>query len=134
MPCLKMFFVLCASCLFLLIIAPVRAGQTTHEQTTCNEIGVEDSNEYIVPFTFYLSEEAVLNGREVSGNVDIVRAGEYVLVTNDGDMIRFKGIERDTGETNDADSDGPVSENGWTGVVFLCFGVIGVALIFHGNK
>jgi len=104
------------------------------EETTEDEIAVEDSKEYVIPFTFYLSEEAVLNGRKVVGNVDIVSAGEYVLVRNDGDMIRFKGIEPDTEETNDANSDGLTLKNGWSGFVFLCFGIIGVALIFHGNK
>ncbi len=134
MRCLKIILVMFGFGLLSLFFGSVHAEETTHEQTTKNEVWVEDSKEYVVPFTFYLSGEAVLNGRKVVGNVDIVRSGEYVLVTNEGDIIRFKGVEPDTRETNDTNSDGLTLKNGWSGLVFLCFGIIGVALIFHGNK
>lgn len=118
-------------CLCLSIILPeIRAGGQT-SSTTGGVSGIEDDGTYDVPFVFHVHGEATLNGRPVSGRIDIIRPGEYVLVDDAGAIIRFKAVNPDG---THGDTDENRDESWWPAMVFLGLGVIGIVLIFHGKE
>jgi hypothetical protein len=119
-------------CLCLSIFpAKIRDGGQTPSTTGAVD-GVRDDGRYDVPFSFHVHGEAILNGRPVSGRIDVVRAGEYVLVDGDGTIIRFKAVDPEA--DNHGDSGESRGETWWPAIVFLGLGVIGIVLIFHGKE